>query len=89
MLDTVVETAARLCGADSATIAIREGEVYRYVSSSSSAADPEYWVIARQRTFVPGRDSVAGRVLLEGRVVHVADILADPDYAWPEVVASG
>jgi PAS domain-containing protein len=28
-------------------------------------------------------------VLLEGRVVHVADILADPDYSWPEHVASG
>jgi len=28
-------------------------------------------------------------VLLEGRVVHVADILADPDYSWPENVASG
>ena len=27
--------------------------------------------------------------MLEGRVVHVADILADPDYSWPETVASG
>jgi hypothetical protein len=35
------------------------------------------------------RDSVAGRVVLEGRVVQVADILADPDYALPEVARSG
>ena len=91
VLDTVMETAARLCGADSGTIAIREGEVYRYMSSSTSAADPESWAIVSQRTAVPGRDSVVGRVALEGRVVHVADILADPDYARPrpEVVASG
>ena len=55
----------------------------------SRAAEPEYWAILRQRTIVPGRDSVAGRVALEGRVVHVADIRADPDYAVPETVAAG
>src|SRR5262249_8918859 len=57
VLDTLVETASRLCGADSAGIAIREDEVYRYVSSTT-AVDPEYWAILRQRTIVPGRDTV-------------------------------
>jgi two-component system, NtrC family, sensor kinase len=89
VLDTVTETAARLCGADTASILIREGEVYRFMSSSTSAADPEYWAIVRQRTIVPGRDNVAARAALEGRVVHVADVLADPDYAQPETVAAG
>jgi GAF domain-containing protein len=89
VLDTVVETAAGLCGADIATIAIREGEVYRYVASTFSAAEPEYWNALRQRTVVPGRDSMASRVLLEGRVAHVPDIRADPDHARPEAVAAG
>jgi GAF domain-containing protein len=90
VLDTVVETAARLCGSDSGTIAIREGEVYRYLASSQAiAAEPEYWAALRQRTIVPGRETVNARVLLEGRVVHVTDIRADPDFVWPEVVASG
>jgi GAF domain-containing protein len=89
VLDTVVETAAGLCGADTATIAIREGEVYRYVASTFSAAEPEYWDALRQRTVVPGRDSMASRVLLEGRVAHVPDIRADPDHARPEAVAVG
>jgi len=89
VLDTVVETAARLCAADTAGIAIREGEVYRPVSSSASATEPEYWAALRQRTIVPGRDSIPGRVALEGRVVHVADIRADPDFAVPEAVATG
>src|SRR5262249_52523008 len=89
VLDTVVETAVRLCGADSGNIAIREGEVYRPVASSYSAAEPEFWAALRQRRFVPGRDSMAGRVALEGRVVHVEDRAADPDYAVPEAVAAG
>jgi len=89
VLDTVIETAVRLCGADGGNIAIREGEVYSPMASSFSAADPEYWAIQRERTIVPGRDSIAGRVALEGRVVHVEDIAADPDYAHPETVASG
>src|SRR5215471_3130863 len=80
VLDTVVETAARLCSADIATIATREDEVYRYVASTFSAAEPEYWDALRQRTVVPGRDSMASRVLLEGRVAHVPDLRADPDF---------
>jgi len=89
VLDTVVETAARLCGADTAGITIGEGGVYRYVASSYSAADPEFWATVRQRTIVPGRGTLPGRVALEGRVVHVADIRTDPDFALPEVVAAG
>jgi GAF domain len=92
VLDTLCESAGRLCGSDIAGITIREGEVYRYVSQyfvSRTRADDEYWAILRQRTLVPGRQSVAGRVALEGRVVQVADILADPDFALPEAVRTG
>src|SRR5262249_18507508 len=42
-----------------------------------------------QRTIAPGRGSMAARVLLEGRVVQIADVSADPDYAHPETVAAG
>jgi two-component system, NtrC family, sensor kinase len=92
VLDTMVKTAARLCGADAGGIAIRDGEVYRNVSGYAadvSAADAEYWATVRQRRFVPGRAGIAARVALEGRVVHVDDIRADADYALPEVVAAG
>jgi len=89
VLDTVTETAFRLCAADSTTVFIREGEAYRRVSSSSAKTEPEYWAIQRQRRIVPGRDTVVGRAVLEGRVVHVADLRDMPDYAQPDVVASG
>src|SRR6516165_7713487 len=83
VLDTVVETAARLCGADHGTIAIREGNVYRYVAATRALAAEGHWETLRQRTIVPGRETLTGRVLLEARVVHIEDIRADPDYAVP------
>src|SRR5271169_6144732 len=53
VFDTIVATAARLCGSDIAAITMREGEVYRYVSNYGN--DEEHWAISRQRTLVPGR----------------------------------
>src|SRR5262249_27476137 len=71
-------------------IAIREGEVYRFVANNYvSAADAEFWAVLRQRTMVPGRGSLAGRVALEGRVVHIEDRAADPDFVRPETVVAG
>jgi hypothetical protein len=87
VLDTVAETAARLCESDTAGITIRQGEVYRHVASTFSAAEPEYLAALRQRAIVPGRETLPGRVALEGRVVHVEDVRADPDLAVPEIKA--
>ena len=87
VFDTIVATAARLCRAEGASIAMREGEIYRFVSNYSMG--DEHWAKLRQRTIVPGRQSMVGRVVIEGRVVQIADILADPDFALPETVAAG
>ena len=81
VLDTLVDTSARLCGADSAGITLRDGEVYRYVAATAS---PDFFKALRELAIKPGRDTIAGRVALEGKVVHVADITVDPDYAFPE-----
>ena len=37
----------------------------------------------------PGRDKIAGRTALEGRTVHVPDLLEDPEFAWPEAQVKG
>ncbi len=87
VLDTLVETAARLCDAEMGHLAVREGEAYRYVATSS--LNPEWDAIIRAHSFMPGRGSVVARTALERRIVHVADIAADPEYTLVEAVAVG
>jgi two-component system, NtrC family, sensor kinase len=87
VLDSVCRSAQRLCSAGLAGIAVRKGDVYRYVATST--ANPEWDAKLRGTAFFPSRDSVAGRVLLERRVVHVEDLTADPEYGHPEFAAVG
>jgi two-component system, NtrC family, sensor kinase len=87
VLDSVCRTAQRLCGAGLAGIAVRRGDVYRYVATSS--ANPEWDAKLRDTALFPSRDSVAGRVLLERRAVHVEDLTADPEYGYPGFAAVG
>ena len=87
VLDTLVETAAHLCGADGAGMTIRESEGFRY--RARYAFESEFYAFLQQYTFVPSRDSMVGRVALEGKVVHIADIAADPDYKLTETITLG
>jgi PAS domain S-box-containing protein len=50
---------------------------------------PDYDAFVRSQAFRPGRGTVTGRTALEGRVVHIADIGVDPDYAMPETTSLG
>ena len=86
VLDTLVETAARLCDAGMSAIAIRSGSLYRYVATFS--VNREFDQMLRTMTFAPGRGSLAGRVALERQPVHIADITADPEFAVPQAVVT-
>src|SRR5262249_44072773 len=87
VLDTLVATAARLCSADGAGIATRDGDVYRVIPSYG--ATPEWNAFIRTVSLRTGRDTITGRALLERRVVQTADITTDPEYRYPEAVALG
>ena len=87
VLDTLVETAARLCDAEMGHIARREGDVYRV--ASTFAFSPEWDAGVRRLTFEPGRGSVVARTLLAREAVQIADLTADPEYALPEVITIG
>jgi GAF domain-containing protein/nitrogen-specific signal transduction histidine kinase len=78
VFDTIVETATRLCSGDMAGLVTRDGELYRV--AADYAVSPEWAALTRARTWKPGPENVVSRTLLERRVVHAADIAAQPGH---------
>jgi signal transduction histidine kinase len=78
VLDTLVESAARLCDADRALIFKRDSAVYRLAAGHNTPHEFEEYT--RENPIVPGRGTITGRAVLEGKTVHIPDVLADPEY---------
>ena len=87
VLQTVIDRAVRLCRADHGNIARVDGDVYRVAALTSFA--PEYERLVRQRDYAPERGSAIGRALLERRLVHIPDVLADPEYELVDLQTAG
>jgi two-component system, NtrC family, sensor kinase len=87
VLQTLIESAAHLCEADSGTITRqKDGMFFRAEGYGFSR---EYMEYARDIPVGLERGSVTGRALLEGRVVHIADVLSDPEYTWSKAQQLG
>ena len=78
VLDTLVASAARLCDADRALIFKRDGAVYRLAAGFNTSR--EFEEFTSQNPITPGRGTITGRAVLEGKTVHIPDVLADPEY---------
>jgi GAF domain-containing protein len=87
VLQTLIESAARLCDADKATITRQKGdEFYR---GEFAGYSQEFIDFIRDIPVKPDRGSAIGRTLLEGAVVHIPDVSADPDYTFVEAQRLG
>src|SRR5262249_36326025 len=87
VLQTLVESAARLCEADKANVTRQiDGVFYRTENYGFSS---EFMDRVKTMPVQPERGNVSGRALLEGRAVHIPDIFADPEYTFTEVQELG
>jgi PAS domain S-box-containing protein len=82
VLDTLVETAARLCEADKAMIYQLSDELYR--TAASFGFPPEYKAFIERNPITPSRGTLTGRTVIERRAVHIEDAAIDPEYTWAE-----
>ena len=82
VLNTLVESAARLCEADMASVPRVTGGIFDFFASYGYS--PDFHEFLRNNPTSPGRGTVSGRAVLEGRTVHIPDVLADPEYNYGE-----
>ena len=84
VLEAVVESATRLCGATRGHIFRFDGQYLRF--AAAYGAWPEFMTYLETHQFSPGRGSVSTRAALERRTIHVPDVLLEPGYELGDLV---
>jgi signal transduction histidine kinase len=87
VLNTLVESAARLCEANMASINREKGTAYQQIANYGHS--PELQAYMDSHPIPAGHGSVVGRAVMEGRIIHIHDVLADPDYKMTEAAKLG
>jgi len=83
VFDAMLEKAICFCQADEGILTNRNGDEFEVLATRSGR--PEMIALNVGARFAIDRETVGGRVMLEGRTVHIRDVNADPDYRNPRL----
>src|SRR6516165_10363424 len=84
VLDTLVDSSARLCEAEMATICQLKASAYYAVATFGATPDLAEYIEGIR--WEQGRGTIVGRTALEGKTIHVPDVLADPEFTMAAAV---
>jgi signal transduction histidine kinase len=87
VLTTLTESAKALCGASLGIITLRDGDVMRL--QAESGCTKAFVDFMNANPIKPGRDTLTGRVFMDGKPAHVADVQNDPDYNFGQAPVLG
>ena len=87
VLDTLVESAGKLCNATTTNIWLRDGDVLR--AQAQIGMSEEFSEFLRTHPIARDRGRFVGRAFLTGKLVHLPDVLADPEYTFVEAPRIG
>ena len=80
VLDALIESATRLCNADQGAITHEIGGVFFRAASYGYSLGLSDFI--RNTPVQMDRGSIAGRALVEARIVQIPDVKADPEYTF-------
>src|SRR5262249_50512041 len=79
VFDTIARNALRLCEGSYSVVSRYDGELM-HLAAHAHVRSEGVDLMKRAFPMRPSRASIQGRAILEGAVVHVPDVRADPEY---------
>ena len=89
VFDAIVQSASRLCGAIFGVVYLYEGDRLRIAATNNFTPAATTHLNELQQLKRPERSHLGGRAILDRKIVHVPDVLDDPEYSHELALAGG
>ena len=89
VFDAIVQSAARLCGAIFSVVYLCDDDRLHIAATNNITPEATRQLRQRQELKRPDRSHVGGRAILDRAIIHIHDVLADPEYSRELALAGG